>query len=148
MEAPPRIEAKSTSDYLAVMTRAVFQGGISWSVVAAKWDGIQEAFHGFDAELVADLSEPEIDEITSNPAVIRNRRKIEATVSNAARLLELEDEHGDVGSFLSGLPDYDSKVKALQKNFKFLGETGCYFFLYVVGQDVPPHEEWMRSRGK
>jgi DNA-3-methyladenine glycosylase I len=148
MEAPPRIKANSASDYLAVMTRAVFQGGISWNVVKAKWEGIHQAFHGFDAEEVADLSEPEIDEIANNPAVIRNRRKIEATVANAARLLELEDEYGDVGSFLSGLSDYEAKVKALRKNFKFLGETGCYYFLYVVGQEVPPHEEWMRSRGK
>ncbi len=148
MEAPARIKANSASDYLAVMTRAVFQGGISWSVVKAKWEGIQQAFHGFDAEEVADLSEPEIDEIANNPAVIRNRRKIEATVTNAARLLELEDEYGDVGTFLSGLSDYEAKVKALRKNFKFLGETGCYYFLCVVGQEVPPHEEWMRSRGK
>ena len=146
MQAPARVEAKTASDYLAVMTRAVFQGGISWAVVDAKWDGISAAFHGFDAERVADMTPPEVDMVASNPDVIRNRRKIEATVSNAARLLEIEDEYGDVGSFLSGLPDFDAKVKALRKNFKFLGETGSYVFLYIVGQDVPPHDEWRRSR--
>jgi 3-methyladenine DNA glycosylase Tag len=130
------------------MTRAVFQGGISWNVVNAKWDGIQRAFHGFDAERVADMTEPELDAIAANPDVIRNRRKIEATVSNAARLLELEDQYGDVGAFLDGLPDYAAKVKALRANFKFLGETGCYYFLYVVGQEVPPHDEWRRSLEK
>ena len=146
MEAPPRVDAKAAGDYLAVMTRAVFQGGISWSVVNAKWDGIQRAFHGFDAERVAELTEPELDEIAANPEVIRNRRKIEATVSNAARLLELEVEYGSFGAYLDSLTDYDAKVKALRKHFKFLGETGCYFFLYVVGQDVPPHDEWRRSQ--
>lgn len=146
MEAPPQIDAKSASDYLAVMTRAVFQGGISWAVVNAKWEGINAAFHSFDAERVADMTPPEVDAVASDPAVIRNRRKIEATVTNAARLLEIEDEYGDIGSFFDDLPDYDAKVKAIRKNFKFLGETGCYFFLYVVGQDVPPHDEWRRER--
>ena len=148
MEAPQKITPRSPGDYLEVMTRAVFQGGISWAVVNAKWDGIRSAFKNFDAEAVADLSEPEIDEIAGNPDVIRNRRKIEATVTNAARLLEISDEHGDLGSYLRSMPSYDSKVKALRKDFKFLGETGCYYFLYVVGQDVPPHDEWERTRKK
>ena len=148
MEAPEQVEAVSASDYLAVMTRAVLQGGISWAVVDAKWDGISTAFHGFDAERVAELTPPEVDEIAANPDVIRNRRKIEATVSNAARLLEIEDEFGDIGSFLSGLPDFDAKVKALRDNFKFLGVTGSYVFLYIVGQEVPPHDEWRRSQQK
>lgn len=146
MQAPPRVDAQDAGDYLAVMTRAVFQGGISWNVVNAKWEGIQRAFHGFDAERVAELAEPEIDAIASNPEVIRNRRKIEATVSNAARLLEIEDEYGNVGAFLTSFPDYESKVKALRENFKFLGETGCYYFLYVVGQEVPPHDEWRKAQ--
>lgn len=146
MGAPPRIIARTPGDYLAVMTRAVFQGGISWDAVNTKWAGIQTAFHGFDAERVADLTEPEIDAIASNPEVIRNRRKIEATVANAARLLVLADEHGDFGSYLDSMPDFESKVRALRKNFKFLGETGSYYFLYVVGQEVPPHDEWRRAR--
>ncbi|MEZ4520066.1 MAG: DNA-3-methyladenine glycosylase I [Thermomicrobiales bacterium] len=146
MQAPTRIDARSAGDYLEVMTRAVFQGGISWNVVAAKWPGIRAAFHGFDAERVADMVEPEIDRIASNPDVIRNRRKIEATVSNAAGLIEIEREFGSVGAYLATLPDFDAKVKALRKRFKFLGETGCYYFLYVVGEDVPPHDEWRRRR--
>ncbi len=147
MEAPEQVVATTPGDYLAVMTRAVFQGGISWAVVNAKWDGIQQAFHNFDAERVANMAAPEIDRIAADPEVIRNRRKIKATVSNAARLLELSDEYGDFGAFLDSQPDFAAKVKALKKNFKFLGETGSYHFLYVVGQPVPPHDEWRKSQG-
>lgn len=146
MEAPPRINPVSADDYLAVISRAVFQGGVSWNVVNAKWEGIQQAFHGFDAERVADLSEPEIDEIATNPAVLRNRRKIEATVGNAQRLLDIEDDFGSFQAFLAQYPNYHEQVEALRKNFKYLGETGCYYFLYVIGQDVPSHDEWRRGR--
>lgn len=146
MEAPPRINPVSAGDYLAVMTRAIIQGGISWSVVDAKWDGIQEACHGFDAERVADLTEPEIDALASIPAVIRVRRKIEATAGNARRILEIEDEFGGFKAFLAQYPTYEEQVKALRSNFRYLGETGCYYFLYVIGQDVPPHDEWRRGR--
>jgi hypothetical protein len=39
-------------------------------------------------------------------------------------------------------------VKDLRKRFKFLGEMGCYYYLHVVGEEVPPHEEWMASLKK
>jgi DNA-3-methyladenine glycosylase I len=148
MEAPARVDARDPGDYLEVMTRSVFQGGISWQVVNAKWPGIRAAFQNFDAAAVADLSEPEVDAIASNPAVIRNRRKIEATVTNAAKIMELDRAHGGFRAYLRSFPDFDTKVKALRKDFKFLGETGCYVFLYVVGEDVPDHDEWRRRQAK
>jgi 3-methyladenine DNA glycosylase Tag len=148
MEAPARVDAREPGDYLNVMTRAVFQGGISWNVVNAKWDGIQQAFHGFDAYCVADMTELDIDRLAIDPRVIRNRRKLEATVANAQRLIELDELHGGFRNYLSSFPDYPAKVAALRKEFRFLGETGCYYFLYVVGEEVPPHDEWRRSLGK
>ena len=49
MEAPDRITPQTPGDYLEIMSKAVFQSGISWKVVGAKWPGIKEAFQGFDA---------------------------------------------------------------------------------------------------
>lgn len=69
-------------------------------------------------------------------------------VTNAQRLLELETEHGSFKKYLRSHGDFGSTVKALKKDFKFLGEMGEYYLLYVVGEKVPSHEAWMRSRNK
>ena len=141
-EAPDRIEPQSLGDYLDVMSKAVFQSGMSWKVVEAKWDGTREAFHGFDAERVAAMSEAEIDGLASDARVIRNRRKLNAVVSNAGRMLELEDEHGDFRGYLRSRGEFWDTLKMLRKDFKFLGDFGAYYFLFVVGEDVPPHDEF------
>ena len=147
MQAPEQIQPQSLGDYLEVMSKAAFQAGISWRVVEAKWTGIREAFHGFDAERVADMTEPEIEALTEDTRVIRNRRKLEAVVSNANRIVELAESHGSFQSYLRSHADYGATVKDLRKQFKFLGEFGCYYFLSVVGEKVPSHEEWAASRG-
>lgn len=145
-EAPPQITPQCLGDYLDVMSKAVFQSGISWRVVESKWPTTREAFHDFDAEAVAALGPDDIDALATDTRVIRNRRKLEAIVTNAQRLIELDAEHGGFTNYLRSQPDFLSLVKDLRKQFKFLGEMGCYFFLYVVGEDVPPHQEWMASR--
>lgn len=94
MEAPKQIRPKESADYLEVMTKAVFQSGISWRVIEAKWDGFREAFHGFDPGWVASLEEPDVDRLAADTRIVRNRRKIEATVHNARTIVELDREHG------------------------------------------------------
>ncbi len=144
---PTRIKPKRLGDYLDVMSRSVFQSGMSWKVVEAKWPGTQEAFHGFDAERVASMSEREIDALAQDTRVIRNRRKLEAVVSNASRMLELEGEHGSFRTYLRSQDDFWSTVKMLRKDFKFLGDFGAYHLLYVVGEQVPSHEEFTEQVG-
>lgn len=143
-----QIEPTSLGDYLEVMSKSVFQTGISWSVVENKWPGIREAFRGFDAQAVASMGERDIDKLTGDTRVIRNRRKLEAIVENANRLLQLEAEHGSFRNYLRSHGGFEAKVKDLKKQFKFLGDTGSYVFLYIVGEQVPPHEEWAASRTK
>lgn len=146
MQAPEQITPQSINDYLDVMSKAVFQSGISWRVVESKWSGTREAFYNFNAERVADLNPDEVDTLARDPRIIRNRRKIEAIKSNAERMLDLEKEYGSFQSYLRSKPNYVDLVKDLRKNFKFLGDTGAYYFLYVVGEEVPPHEEVMGNR--
>jgi 3-methyladenine DNA glycosylase Tag len=148
VEAPERITPKGLADYLEVMTRAVFESGISWRVIEAKWDGFRHAFRGFDPEYIAGLSPDEVDGLADDTRIVRNRRKIEATVENAATLLELDREHGGFDRYLGSLGDFEAKVADLRKRFHFLGDFGSYYFLYVVGHEVPPHEEYLASRGK
>ncbi len=148
MQAPTRIQPEGLPDYLEVLSKAVFQPGMSWKVVDAKWPGIKEGFHDFDVESVADMSESDLDELTNDTRVIRNRRKLEAVVHNARRMIELDEEFGGFQKYLRSHVDFTAAVKDLRKNFKFLGDMGCYFFMYVVGEEVPSHEEWMASRKK
>ena len=147
-EAPERIEPKSLGDYLEVMSRSVFQTGISWRVVNSKWPDIREAFRDFDAEAVAVLGEDDIEALTQDKRVIRNRRKLEAIVGNARKIIDLDDEHGTFKEYLRSHEDFDATVKDLRKQFKFLGEMGCYHFLYVIGEEVPSYEEWRRRTGR
>ena len=148
MEAPKRIRPKGPADYLEVMTKAVFQAGISWKVIEAKWDGFREAFHGFDPEWIAGLDPPDVDRLAEDTRIVRNRRKIEATVHNAATMLDLERENGTFKRYLRSHHDFEETVADLKRQFKFLGDTGAYYFLHVVGEEVPPHEEWMRTHGQ
>jgi len=145
---PARIEPKSLGDYLEVMSKAVFQSGMSWRVVESKWSTIREAFRGFDAEAVAGLGVREIDELANDSRVIRNRRKIEAIVGNANRMIDLERQHGSFRDYLRSHGSFDATTGALRKDFKFLGDSGCYYFLWVVGEQVPPYEEWSAARSR
>jgi 3-methyladenine DNA glycosylase Tag len=147
VEAPTQITPKSMADYLDVLTKAVFQSGISWKVVEAKWTGTREAFAGFDPEHVADLTPADIDTLAADTRVIRNRRKIEATAQNAATMLQLADENGSFKRYLRSFPTYDALQADLVRRFKFLGTTGAFYFLYVVKERVPSYEEWTATYG-
>lgn len=144
--APPQVSAKGLRDYLEVMSKSVFQTGISWDVVEAKWDGIRDALHEFDPGWLAAMSGKHVDALMQDTRVIRNRKKLEAISTNAARALEVEAEHGTFKKYLRAHGDFEAVVKALREDFKFLGETGCYHFLYVVKEPVPEWHAWRESR--
>lgn len=148
MEAPKQIEPRSVGDYLDVMSKSVFQSGISWKVVEAKWPGTREAFKGFAADAVADMTPDELDQLSNDTRVIRNRRKLEATVGNARRMLELERQHGSFKAYLRSHGGFENTVADLRKQFKFLGDMGAFHFLYVVNEEVPSYEDWCASRGR
>jgi 3-methyladenine DNA glycosylase Tag len=145
MQAPEKVEIRSLADYLNVMTRAVFQTGLSWKVIEAKWPGFLEAFSGFDPPRVASLTQPDIERLAEDTRIVRNRAKIEATIDNANALLALDAGAGGFKGWLRSRGDFETTVKELRAHFRYLGETGAYYFLYVVGEPVPPHEEWMKA---
>jgi len=147
-KAPERIDPQKLGDYLEILTKAAFQSGISWRVIEAKWDGFREAFEGFDPQKIARFTPEDVDRLAEDTRIVRNRRKIEATLDNAVEMLALEAEHGSFRDYLRSHGGFEETVADLRKHFRFLGDTGAYFFLYVVGEEVPPHEEWMASRAR
>jgi 3-methyladenine DNA glycosylase Tag len=139
---PEQIKPASLDDYIEVMSKAVFQSGMSWKVVEAKWPTTREAFFNFDIQKVANLDDKDIDELTQDTRVIRNYRKLHAIVSNAQRMIALDEEYQGFKNYLRSRDDFDGTLTAIRKDFKFMGPTGIYYFLYVVGEQVPPHEEF------
>ncbi len=145
---PEQIKPTSLDDYLEVMSKAVFQSGMSWKVVEAKWDTTREAFDDFDVAKVAAYDEKDLDDLTKDTRVIRNYRKLSAIVSNAQKMITLDDENGSLQKYLRAQGDFDATLTEIRKDFKFMGPTGIYFFLYVVGEKVPRHEEFEAAHRK
>ncbi len=135
--APP----KELSGYLDALARVMFQAGISWRVVDAKWPGIREAFHGFDVQRVAKFREADIDRLMGDTRVIRNRKKLEAIRENAREMLALDTEYKGFKRYLDSLGDFEASKKDLHKHFAFVGDAGSWYFLWMVGRKVPAHEE-------
>ena len=142
MEPPKQITPTKLADYLEVLTKAVFESGMSWKIIENKWPGFREAFHGFDPETVATFSPDQVDALTSDTRIVRNRRKIDATIHNAGVMLDLDREFGGFQNYLRKQGEFWATVADMRKRFKHVGDFGAYYFLYVVGEPVPEHGEF------
>ncbi len=130
------------------------QAGLSWYTILKKREHYRRAFENFEPEKVARFDQAKIEELLLNPGIIRNRLKIEATVNNARKFLEVQDEYGSFSKYIWGfvggkpkinkirkLSDYpatskesDALSKDLkQRGFKFLGSTICYAHMQATG---------------
>ncbi len=143
---PPQITARTVDDYLEQLSKGVFQAGISWRVVDAKWPQIRKAFHDFETERVARMTDRQVDALTKDERVIRSRPKIAAVVHNAREMLSLERERG-FRKYLQSFADYEPLAADLKKRFKFVGDSGAYHFLYAVRHPVPDWHEWAKAHG-
>ncbi len=128
----------SLGEYLEALAAAVFQSGLSSNVVEAKWDGFRGAFSDFDPEYVARLTPADVDRLVTDPTIIRNRRKIEALIDNAGRLLELEIEPGGFAAWLESHGALEATVAAVRREFGFLGPQGARLFLRLVDREDCP----------
>lgn len=129
----------SDSSYFENMTRCVFQSGLSWTIVADRWPSFRKAFDGFDIAKVAGYGTEDISRLTSDIRIIRNRRKILATIHNAREFERIVMEYGGVSAWLSSLDksnNYAWVVKRLTSRFKHIGTKAAPIWLYSVGEDV------------
>ncbi len=126
------------------------QAGLSWSTILRKREGYRKAFADFDAAKVARFSETKVERLLADPGIVRNRLKVESTVNNAKRVLELESLSDYLWSFVDGepivnrwkklgeIPAETAESKAMSKDlkkrgFRFVGPTVCYAFMQACG---------------
>jgi DNA-3-methyladenine glycosylase I len=145
MKIPERIQPQSLSDYLEVMTRAIFQAGMRWALIDAKWEGFRSAFELFDVEKIASFSKADVDRLSEDSRIIRSRSKIEATVHNAQTLIALDRQFGGFRNYLRSFDSYENLGADIKKRFKFMGELNVYYFLFHVGEQVPEFESWVKT---
>jgi 3-methyladenine DNA glycosylase Tag len=141
-EVPPRVTPADDNGYFEQMTKAVFQAGFSWQVVNNKWPSFKHAFDGFDVERVAAYGPEDVDRLLSDTGIVRNGRKIEATIANAIQFQVIRREFGSFEAYLRSLDElaYRERQKALSRRFKNLGRTGAFVFLWCVNEQVPDWE--------
>ena len=132
-----------------------FQAGLSWECVLNKREAFREAFDGFDLEKVSAYGEKKLLALQENPAIIRNKLKIQAAVVNAKVFQEIQKEFGSFSDYLwkwtkgkvvyekgqTKSPLSDAISKDLKKRgMKFVGSTIIYSYLQAVGV-IYSHEE-------
>jgi len=131
------------------LTLGVFEVGLSWSIVFGKRDAFRAAFRGFDVAKVAAMSEQNVDRLTKDAWIIRNRGKIQATVDNArammsaspgltelARSYEVTRKRAprSIADLPKSTPQAEEFAKRLKsQGYRFVGPTSVYAFMQNVG---------------
>jgi len=126
-----------------------FQSGLSWLTILRKRDNFRVAFAGFDPEIVALFDESDVERLLGDAGIVRHRGKIEATINNAARAIEVTDEYGSLAAYFwsfepaRGKPPTEIEPttevsvalsKDLKKRgWKFVGPTTAYAFMQAMG---------------
>ena len=129
----------NNAEYFEALALNIFRAGLDWWMVRKKWPAIFRAFDNFEIEKVAGYDSNDVESLMVNENVIRNRRKIEATVHNAKAILELVREFGSFAAYVRTLDElgWEALVKDMVKRFKHLGTNSVLHFLHSVGEDVP-----------
>jgi DNA-3-methyladenine glycosylase I len=147
-DIPERIVAPALDDHLAVLSRAIFQAGLSWAFMAARWEQFVAAFDGFSVARVSAYGESDVERLMETDGIVHSRSKIEATIHNARALLAIEREFGSVAAYVARFADYDALWNDAKARFKFLGDLNCYYWLFRTGAPVPRFEQWMTRQEK
>jgi len=147
----PVFEDKKQFEFLVLESA---QAGLSWITILRKRENYRESYDNFDAEKIATYNEEKVLELLSNPGIIRNRKKIEASISNAQQFLNIQKEYGSFCNYFWGfvhgepiINNYEnlSQVPAKtdlsaliskdmkNKGFKFLGPIIIYAHMQAVG---------------
>jgi DNA-3-methyladenine glycosylase I len=111
-----------------------FQAGLSWRTILYKRENFRRAFVGFDFKKVAKFNSSDIKRLLKDKGIIRNRLKIEATINNAQRFLEVRKEFGTFSKYMWKWKKVEDWAKDLKKRgFKFLGPTILYAHMQAIG---------------
>ena len=133
-----------------------FQSGLSWLTILRKRENFRQAFANFDFNKIADYNEDNVSQLLDNSGIIRHRGKIEATINNAHRALEIVEEFGSLATYIWGwepasrephigkgeyshpIPSITRTSQLLSKDlknrgWKFFGPTTAYAFMQAMG---------------
>ncbi|QAY78779.1 DNA-3-methyladenine glycosylase I [Sphingosinicella sp. BN140058] len=127
-----------------------FQSGLSWRTILAKRERFRTVFCGFDFEAVAEFGGADVERLLGDAGIVRHRGKIEATINNARRAVELVEEKGSLAAYLWGFePSSEAQVApqsastssasiAISKDLKrrgwrFVGPTTIFAFMQAMG---------------
>ncbi len=136
------------------ITLDAFQAGLSWAIVLNKRENFRKAFNNFDPKIIAEYDQIKVEELIQDAGIIRNKLKINATISNAKVFLDVQKEFSGfdnyIWRFVNGKPivnhwksitnlpastiESDKLSTDLKKRgFKFVGTTICYAFMQSAG---------------
>jgi DNA-3-methyladenine glycosylase I len=126
-----------------------FQSGLSWLTILRKREGFRAAFAGFDPEAVARFGERDVDRLLSDAGIVRHQGKIRSTINNAARAVEMIEQHGSLAAYFwphamftgvapDDIPALTETSTMLSKQLKrlgwsFVGPTTMYAFMQAMG---------------
>jgi DNA-3-methyladenine glycosylase I len=143
------IRTYDESAMFEALTLGVFEVGLSWAIVFGKRDAFRKAFHGFDIAKVAAMTARDVDRLVQNPAIIRNRGKIQATIDNAramrstspslstlAKSYEINRKRAprSLANLPASTPHSEAFAKQLKlQGYRFVGPTSVYAFMQNVG---------------
>lgn len=142
-------ELRGDRELFERMSLEAFQSGLSWAIILRKRDGFREAFAGFDPEVVAGFGPDDHARLMADAGIVRNRLKIDATISNARVLLDLDESFSELmWSFApeprpaprspsevpATSPESVAMASALKKRgFRFVGPTTAYALMQATG---------------
>jgi DNA-3-methyladenine glycosylase I len=140
---PPRDDA----GYFERMTTHIFSAGLNWRVVENKKAGFERAFSAFQPAKVAKFTEGDVKRLMADAGIVRNEKKIRATISNASEFLGIEKDHGSFKKYLASFKGDEKELqKDLEGRFQHLGPSTSRMFLWSVGYHLTPNAEekrWM-----
>jgi len=125
-----------------------FQSGLSWLTILRKREAFRRLFHDFDYQRVAEMGEADVERLLQDASIIRHRGKIEATINNAHRAIEVAEERGSLGNLVWEYEPADSVPQELvatspestalakelkRRGFRFFGPTTAYAFMQAMG---------------
>jgi len=147
-DVPRRVTAPSLDDHLEIMTRAIFQAGLSWAIIAARWPAFRTAFDGFAIDRVAAYGEADVERLMQTDGILHSRSKIEGTIKNAQTLRTLVQAFGSIDAYTARFADYDALYADTRTRFSYVGDLSCYYWLFRTGLPVPRFERWMKRHDK
>jgi DNA-3-methyladenine glycosylase I len=120
-----------------VMSLQVFQAGLTWRMIIERRDAFKRAFLGWRIDEVAEMDSDSVDRILQDASIIRNRRKVEACITNARAIQTIRREHGSFCRWFYDILEGDALAdlqKALKANFSFMGPETSRMWLMASGR--------------